>query len=93
MYIIFNIILLLLFAVYIEYFSRIGNIIFRINYTGFKIFQPLQLLNIIIAPLFQNFMWDIKNWDINYLIIFSVANIIYYIVKKIYKIYSLYIEK
>ena len=27
-------------------------------------------------------MWDIKNWDINYLIIFSIANILYYILNK-----------
>ena len=87
MNIIFNLVLLLLFGIYIEFFSRVGNLIIRINHTGYKVFQPFQLFYIIIAPLSKNFMWNLNNWDINYFIIFAIGNVIYYIFEKIYNIY------
>ena len=75
--IIINIIFIILFGIYIEYYANIGNIIFRVNDIGVKVFQPLQLISFMFEPLIKNLFWQYKYWDINWIMLSIIINLFF----------------
>jgi len=74
-----NIFILLFFAVYIEVFSKVGNILFRVDSTGLKKIQLFQLIAFMFAPLEKNFLWYPRFWDINWFIFTMFLNLVFYL--------------
>jgi len=54
----------IIFIIYSEY--SIGNILFRQNSLGTISINILSLLHFLIHPLYNSFLWNIENLDINY---------------------------
>jgi len=73
---IFNIIITFLFLLYIE--ISVGNIWFRINSDGLRNINLISMINFLLKPLYNKFLWNIQLLDINYIFIISTSNIIYY---------------
>ena len=73
---IFNIIITFLFLLYIE--ISVGNIWFRINSDGLRNINLSSMINFLLKPLYNKFLWNIQLLDINYIFIISTSNIIYY---------------
>ena len=76
---IFNIIITFLFLLYIE--ISVGNIWFRINSDGLRNINLISMINFLLKPLYNKFLWNIQLLDINYIFIISTSNIIYYMFK------------
>lgn len=76
---IFNIIITFLFLLYIE--ISVGNIWFRINSDGLRNINLISMINFLLKPLYNKFLWNIQLLDINYIFIISISNIIYYMFK------------
>ena len=74
---ILNNIITILFIIYIEYI--IGNIFYRIDSSGFKHFNIINLIYYLISPLNNIFLWHIDLLDVNYIFIILFTNIIYYL--------------
>ena len=72
---IFNIIITFLFLLYIE--ISVGNIWFRINSDGLRNINLISMINFLLKPLYNKFLWNIQLLDINYIFIISISNIIY----------------
>ncbi len=72
----FNIIITILFLLYIEII--IGNIWFRINSNGIKEINFLNMIDYLLKPFYNNFLWNIQLLDTNYIFIIIISNIIYY---------------
>ena len=72
---IFNIIITFLFLLYIE--ISVGNIWFRINSDGLRNINLSSMINFLLKPLYNKFLWNIQLLDINYIFIISISNIIY----------------
>ncbi len=73
---IFNIIITFLFLLYIE--ISVGNIWFRINSDGLRNINLISMIDFLLKPLYNKFLWNIQLLDINYIFIISTSNIIYY---------------
>ena len=76
---IFNIIITFLFLLYIE--ISVGNIWFRINSNGLRNINLISMINFLLNPLYNKFLWNIQLLDINYIFIIIISNIIYYMFK------------
>jgi len=76
---IFNIIITFLFLLYIE--ISVGNIWFRINSNGLRNINLISMIDFLLKPLYNKFLWNIQLLDINYIFIISTSNIIYYMFK------------
>ena len=72
----FNIIITILFLLYIEII--IGNIWFRINSNGIKEINFFNMIDYLLKPFYNNFLWNIQLLDTNYIFIIIISNIIYY---------------
>lgn len=59
---------LVIFAIYVEINPKLTNIWFRYNSSGIKVISLGGLFELIKAPLFNNYYWQIQFLDINYYI-------------------------
>ena len=64
-----------LFILYIEF--NVGGILIRSNSTGGKSFNFKSLINFMIHPLYNKFLWNFKSLDINYPFIIFISIIFY----------------
>ena len=69
------ILITILFIIYVEY--SVGSILLRYNSLGNKSINILSMLNFLVHPLYNCYLWNIKTLDINYPFIMMIATIIY----------------
>ena len=61
------------FAIYIELSPSMGNIWYRYDSDNVKRIQLIGLINLMAAPLTNQYMWRIEMWDINIFIWLIIA--------------------
>lgn len=76
-YFYYLLIITILFIIYIEY--SIGGILIRENSKGYLSFNILSLLNFMINPLYNKFLWNTSLLDVNYIFILILYSVFYYI--------------
>ena len=76
-YFYYLLIITILFIIYIEY--SIGGILIRENSKGNSSFNILSLLNFMINPLYNKFLWNTSLLDVNYIFILILYSVFYYI--------------
>ena len=69
------ILITILFIIYVEY--SVGGILIRYNSWGNKSFNILSMLNFLVHPLYNSYLWNIKTLDINYPFILMITTIVY----------------
>lgn len=69
----------IIFIVYAE--LTIGNLLFRTNSSGSKSLNIKSMINFMIHPLHNRFLWNIKALDINYPFILITTIVAYYAYK------------
>lgn len=69
-------IITILFLIYVEY--SVGNIIYRINSSGFRSINILNILRYLVEPFTNRFLWNIRLLDVNYIFILVISVIIYF---------------
>ena len=75
-YLYYFIIITILFIVYVEY--SVGGILFRPNDLGKTIINIRSLLNYLIHPLYNRFLWNPELLDVNYPFVIIVSSLFYY---------------
>ena len=65
----------IIFIIYVEY--SVGGILLRSNSLGKKIFNLKSLINFMIHPLHNRFLWNIRSLDINYPFVIIITTFIY----------------
>jgi len=58
-----------LFALYVQFSPKMGNIWIRKDDEGKDVFVPKNLLNLMIEPFFNKNLWHPRNLDMNWLFI------------------------
>lgn len=76
-YFYYLLIITILFIIYIEY--SIGGILIRENSKGYLSFNILSLINFMINPLHNKFLWNTSLLDVNYIFILILYSVFYYI--------------
>lgn len=66
-----------LYALYVQFDKRMGNIWIRNDVENKSVFVPHNLISLILRPIYDIQMWNPYLWDINYFIFSSVATIGY----------------
>ena len=74
-YLYYFIIITIAFIVYVEY--SVGGILFRPNNLGKTVINIRSLLNYLIHPLYNRFLWNPKLLDVNYPFVILVFSFIY----------------
>ena len=69
-------IITILFLIYVEY--SVGNVIYRINSSGFRSINLLNILRYLVEPFTNRFLWNIRLLDVNYIFILVISVIIYF---------------
>ena len=69
------ILITILFIIYVEY--SVGSILLRYNSLGNRSINILSMLNFLVHPLYNSYLWNIKTLDINYPFIMVIANVLY----------------
>jgi len=68
-------IITILFIIWVEY--SIGGILFRPNSSGKYYMNISSLINYLLNPLFNKFLWNISVLDVNYIFIIIMSSLIY----------------
>ena len=76
-FIYYLLIITLLFIIYVE--LSVGNIIWRVSSDGIQHFQPSNIINYLINPFYNSFLWNIKLLDVNYAFVLGFSTINYLI--------------
>ena len=66
----------LLYAGYVQFNPKLGNIWLRPDDTGKKMFVPSNLINLMKEPINNSFFWETRNLDLNIFVWNGVGYII-----------------
>ena len=78
-YFIFLFFVTIIFIIYIEF--SVGNILYRINSDGYKSFNFYSMINFLLHPFHNFFLWNFKSLDINYPFILFTSSFLYFNLK------------
>lgn len=79
-----------LYALYVQFDKRMGNIWIRNDVENKSVFVPHNLFSLIVRPLYDKNMWNPYLWDINYFVFSSIATISYIQSFNIYRLFKGY---
>ena len=74
-FIIFITFITILFIIYVEY--NVGNILYRTNSEGTKSVNCESMINFLIHPLHNSFLWNCRALDINFPFIIFISSLVY----------------
>lgn len=74
-YFIYILIITVIFLIYVE--SSVGGIVYRVNASGKKNFQLGNIIQYLLDPLHNRFLWNIQLLDVNYIFVFIISTILY----------------
>jgi len=77
--VVYLIVVTILFVLWIEY--SVGNVFYRISGDGTKQFNFLSLLNFMIHPFQNSFLWSWETMDLNYVLIIGFSILLYSFIK------------
>ena len=75
-YLFFIFLITILFLIYVEY--SVGNVIYRITSSGIREIHLSNIINYLLEPLHNSFLWNYKLLDVNYIFVIGLATLIYY---------------
>ena len=76
-YLFFIFLITILFLIYVEY--SVGNVIYRITSSGIREIHLSNIINYLLEPLHNSFLWNYKLLDVNYIFVLGVSTIFYWI--------------
>jgi hypothetical protein len=77
-YLLYILFITIIFIVWVEY--SIGGILLRPDSSGYVSFNFSSLLNFMINPLYNNFLWNIKILDSNYVFIIIISSLFHWFI-------------
>ena len=72
-FLIFLVIITFIFLIYVEY--SVGNVIYRITSSGIREIHLSNIINYLLEPLHNSFLWNYKLLDVNYIFVLGVSTI------------------
>ena len=75
-YLFFIFLITILFLIYVEY--SVGNVIYRITSSGIREIHLSNIINYLLEPLHNSFLWNYKLLDVNYIFVLGVSPIFYH---------------
>ncbi|MBG02279.1 MAG: hypothetical protein CL470_08425 [Acidimicrobiaceae bacterium] len=75
-FLLFIFIITISFLIYVE--MSVGNVIYRITSTGIRQIHFMNIIQYLLEPFHNPFLWKIQLLDINYIFIIGISTIIYY---------------
>ena len=77
-HIIFIILLFIIYSLYVQFSSTMGNIWLRTNSEGLLTFCPINLFNLLRQPLIEPYFWELNFLPINFWFYLIVYFAFYY---------------
>lgn len=66
----------ILWLLNLQFNPKIGNVWIRPDDTGKKVFCPMSIISLLIAPFQNLYFWFPSNWDLNFYTFFGITYLI-----------------
>lgn len=78
---------IILFTINLELNPKLGNILFRDNSIGRRVFNPFALLDYFKIPFINYIFWKPRNWDLNIYIFSFISGTSWLYLRKVFNHY------